>query len=460
MLCYDADKRGAKLVRAIVPTSAYDVYFKLIAEAAIAYIDKYRKPPGEHTLDIVEQLQTKRPKDAEILEEHYQSIEETWRRRINRDFILSRAELFARQQRLRAAMNEASAVLGDDEVDEETVNKTEAILAKARKVNATGFDPGIFLHDTARSLRFLETEDTDQFLTGIKVLDQLRIGPARRRLFMFQAPYGTGKTWCCCGIGRAGLQNRLKVCHVTLEDSEQEVIKRYVMTLFALTEREADIVEFGKFKRDELGRFADFKIKTLRRRAGFDTRGIARKIERKIALFAKSHPKLLIKGFPSRHLTIDGLEAYLDALEGAAGFIPDELIIDYPDEMAYDPKFERQELSQIYSRIRAIATTRNLAAVVPTQSNRAAEGDKAMRGRHTSKTYDKNAIADTIVMYQQTEPEQALGFARLHVDKARGRKGKFNVLISQAYGIGQFCMDSVLMTDSVYWGALNGRAEE
>ena len=53
----------------------------------------------------------------------------------------------------------------------------------------------------------------------------------------------------------------------------------------------------------------------------------------------------------------------------------------------------------------------------------------------------------------QTPQEKTLGLARLFVAKARGQESGQMVLISQAYALGQFCMDSTVINDR-YWTML------
>jgi hypothetical protein len=65
--------------------------------------------------------------------------------------------------------------------------------------------------------------------------------------------------------------------------------------------------------------------------------------------------------------------------------------------------------------------------------------------------FRKAATADTVITYNQTPTEYKMGLARLFVAKAREDMKNFQVLLSQAYPIGQFCIDSCRMVDSTYW---------
>ena len=55
--------------------------------------------------------------------------------------------------------------------------------------------------------------------------------------------------------------------------------------------------------------------------------------------------------------------------------------------------------------------------------------------------------ADTILAYTQTPQERQLGLARLFVDSTRvAERDKFLISLTQSYPIGQYCVDSTLMS--------------
>jgi hypothetical protein len=70
----------------------------------------------------------------------------------------------------------------------------------------------------------------------------------------------------------------------------------------------------------------------------------------------------------------------------------------------------------------------------------------------------KLATADVLLTLSQTAAEYALGLARLFVEKVRNEEGKMTALITQAYAIGQFCLDSVRLA-SEYWEMMKERGE-
>ena len=144
------------------------------------------------------------------------------------------------------------------------------------------------------------------------------------------------------------------------------------------------------------------------------------------------------------------LEAYLDNLEATERFIPDLLLIDYPDLMKVDKDNVRGSLDEIYKEIRGLLIKRNIAGAVVSQSHRAAAKAKVVGADNVAEAYSKIAHADTIVTYTQTPAERKLGLARLHVAGGRNDQDKITIVISQQYGMGGFALDSTLMRGS-YW---------
>jgi hypothetical protein len=142
----------------------------------------------------------------------------------------------------------------------------------------------------------------------------------------------------------------------------------------------------------------------------------------------------------------------LDLLEQQQGFTPDLLIVDYPKLMKTSAQYQRIELGNITRDLRGLAVERNMAVAAVSQSNRI--GMKKSRGEHNmavltaeniSEDFTQGQTADTVLSYNQTEAEAALGLARIHVALARDQEGGFTTLITQHYPTGQFCLKSVRM---------------
>lgn len=453
LLLFDDSPGGAKYIRALVPPGTYDPYYREIALEAAEYIDRYGKAPGEHALDIVDSLVARSPDSETIYRRIFESIQ-LLKSSINREYVVAQAAAFSRYQGLRAGITEAlEALKGQDEA---SVNLALAAIEKHVKKQYTNFNPGVLFSDPAQALRFLSSSDV--FINiGIPELDSIDANPGRGQLFLFNALPNRGKSWFLIHVGKFCLLQGLRVLHLTLEMSEDQVSKRYAQNLFSVSKRQVEC-KVQTFKKDELGRFIGLEESVLKDRPSLRDPGIYNHLRRRItAMSGRMH--LLIKQFPTGSLTMSELRAYLEAIEGQLSFIPDVILLDYADLMKTDAKYLRQELGVLYKELRGLAVEKNLAMVTCSQNNREAFGAKTSDERHVGEDISKIFTADTVLNFNQTESERALGLARLFVSKSRDDTARVTVLISQGYGVGQFCMDSARM-DSSYWNSLPEEGQE
>ncbi len=443
LLCYDDSPRGAKYVRSIVEPKAFDTYYRDLAEAASEYLNTYGKAPGEHTLDLVETITARDPERGEVVEKIFRSMEQI-KGSINPDYLLAQAERFARKQRLKKGLTKALEIFQSDADD--AVEQCEQTLIKSCKNSLEMFDPGINFADPSQAMSFMQEEFSGEFQTGIKEFDALDLGPERKTMHLMFAPSNRGKSWWMVQLGKYGLLRRKKVLHITLEMSEAKVSKRYFQSLFSISRRDVP-QDVTFFQRDDLGRFVGFDFTQLKDRPSLRDPKIAAYLEERHASL-KGRLPLIIKEFPTSALTMRGLEAYLDSLEGSMSFIPDLLLIDSPDLMDISVKNRREAMGDIYRRVRGTAIDRNMALACVTQGNRESFDVKQLSEKHMGEDISKYQTADIVFSYSQTEAEEKIGLARIRSLKVRDEAKNMQLLISQQYGLGQFCLDSVRMSSN------------
>jgi len=456
LLLFDTDKKAkyAKLVAGMLRAKNYDPYYADFAEKAIEYITKYRKAPGEHAIDLLNTIVSRRQDSREIYKRIYKSIQQT-SRGVNAEYVLAQASLFTRVQRVKAASQKAVQSL-QGEVDEQKITEAESALLAITRSDITLFQQGTRLDEAMRK-GVPPRSDGDFFPTGIGPIDETDLMPARKRMWILMSLSGMGKSWYVTHQAIQNLRHHTSTLLITTEMPETQVVERCMQTLLSLTKRKEQ-VSYSKFQKagDEI---TGIKHMELNARPALRDENIGTLLTRK-AKNVSSKPPLIVKEFPSGTLTIPKLKAYMEGLEHWVNFIPDMLIVDYPDLMDFDPKFERQEIDKIYVDLRGIAIERNMAVVAPTQANRAGEGAPKLTKKHVGLSYGKYKTADVFVTYNQTEPEAELGLARLEMEKGRGDRDKFTVMISQAYSIGQFCMDAVRMPKRSYWSLVKDETGE
>lgn len=455
LLCYDTDKLGAKAAAALVEPKQYDPFWREIAGAASAYLVKYGKPPGDHTLDIIGALKARKPDSAAIYDRLYSSLEQT-RAGINREYVLAQAGKFCRHQRLKAAIQKSLELLGQER--DSALDEAEAAILSIKQARLMDGGEGLLLNDAKQALAFMDSKD-EYFETGIPELDKEDLGPVRGGAHLFIALPGRGKTWWFVHNGKMGLLAGRRVVHITCEMSAARMAQRYLQAFFSVTKRKQEVTA-RTFEKDTLSRFIGMQEIVLRKRPALADEFAKQYLGKKIKQTFTKAPPLYIKQFPTGALTVPMLTAYLDQLEALRGVIPDLLIVDYPDLMAISSNNYRHDVDRLYKELRGIAVERNLALAIASQSNKEGLKAKAVGEGNAAEGFSKNNHADTVITYSQTDEEYALGLARLTNTKARdGVKGT-QVLLSQAYGMGQFYYDSVRMTNPrIYWDNIKSASD-
>lgn len=444
ILCYD-DKHGA-IVRNSVQPNLYSGPYMVIALRCYDYIDKYKKSPRDHIADLLsDKLQD--DKEGDLYQDILINIRNTSENGINIEYVLHTLDLFIKRQSLRTVSVDLAKSLQRD--TEDSLEQAWDLINKATKQSLKLFDPGTRLGDKSKALKFLEIAN-ESFPTGIEELDKRGFGPTRKELWLLIANTKGGKSWSLMHLGKMAIRHRLKVVHITLEMSEARTSQRYFQSLFAVAKR-PDKYPTTKFRTDELGRITGFDDVQLTPKYTLQDPDIRAKLEGCIDKWAlRQLDNIYIKEFPTGQLTIHQLKAYLDNLEATQSFVPDLLVVDYPDLMKLDKADFRLSLDEVYKELRGLAVERNIALAVVSQSHRDAAKAKVVRAANVSEAYSKIAHADCVITMTSTDGERKLGLARLFVDAGRNDEDKITILISQQYGMGSFVVSSHLMP-SDYW---------
>ena len=441
LLCYDDKSAGA--VEAAVPADSFDPVFRELARAACKFRNEYKQVPGEHTLDLVEECGNKDPDRAEFYERVFESLQAV-RDGVNADYVLRQANTFARYQRLKVSMRDALDELGKD--DETGLQQAEAVLARALKPTAnTTIDLGVdVFRDPLRTIQFLEAPD-EPFETGIEYVDKLGLGPRRKQLHLLMGLSGRGKSWWLIHLAKTAVQYHRRILYVSLELGEKSITQRLLMSLFSFTKtpRHVDTTRLVTKK----GQLRGFRQQTLEGLPALFANNSDAKL-RRVLERNQYRGRLIVRSFSS--LSVQQLIAHLDLLEYREHFVPDMVLIDYPDLMQWKGNYREpyQGSMEVYRELRALAVERNFALPVVTQSNRAGVGKALLDESNMGGDIGKYQLSDVCVTYNQTDAERALGLARLYWAKGRDDADKFTILVTQKYDMGQFVLDSHLMDRS------------
>lgn len=433
-------------IRNVMDVELWGGPYRELARRIYEFVDRYKKAPKDHIADLMADKLDKKA-EASIYEDILFGIRDQ-KDTINSEYVMGQLGTLIKRQSLRTIAVDLAKALQRD--TDESLEQAEALIKSATAQSVSVFDPGLRLSNKDRVLDFLE-QQTHCFPTGIPEFDKRGFGPTRKELWLYIAAAKRGKTWMLIQLAKMATLHRLRVCHITLEMSEDRCAQRYLQAMFAMSKRkERQIVT--KFERDQLGRLTGFEEAEVSPKLSMDDPNVRKKLEKRITAFG---PRVLdniyIKQFPTGSLSVRQLEQYLDGLESGERFVPDLLIVDYPDLMKIDKDNYRLGIDEIYKQLRGIAVERNLALAVVSQGNRSSEKAKNVGSGHVAEAWSKIAHADCIITYNQTSAEHKMGLARLHVAGGRNDEDKITLCISQNYAMGTFVVDSVLMAGANYW---------
>lgn len=442
LLCFDDE--AAKVIRASVTPSLFESkVYREVAGIALDFVDQFGVAVKEHLPDHLEDLLN--GEDKRKAASYQKLVDNLFMAKdgINSEYVMSQLSAFVRQQNLKSAVIKAVEAIEDGRID-----LAEVELQKGLKSQVTSFSGGLNLSSADDVMSILDMPEEEGFDLGIEALDRRGVIPRRKELFMFLAPRGKGKSWWITHCAKMGLLQRWSGLIVSLEMSERRYAGRMLQSFFSISKREAS-VRIPILVKDQ-GALQSLMYEQIDRMTLQDP-DLRTKLSSRAKREFRRRPPFIIKEFPTKSLTIDGLEAYLDGLERHHKFTPDFIAIDYPDLMAMDSDNLRIELGDVMAKLRGIGVQRNAAIIAVTQGNRIAETAKVVTGDMVAEDISKLAIADNLITYSQTNIEKQLGLARLFGAKARNEESGFTALITQAYGIGQFALDSVEIHGDDYW---------
>jgi len=452
LLCFSHEH--CHTVANAVDPNKFDGVYQEIARKATIYIQDQQAPPGTaHLPELLEKELDQSSDMSEAFKRALFNLVES-KDEVNARYTLSKLSQFLTIQNLREGIVQAANHLIAE--TDTSVEEAQAILTATLRNRIACFEPGTTLGSP--NLDDLLNKDVSALPTGIRELDYLNLGPTPKELHVFMALLGRGKTWWLMHLGRQALLQRKKVCHITLEVSENNMVKRYLQSLFGISKR-GEATTTSTFELDELGRVVSLGQQEVKANLAFTDHDLISNLAKKLELWKPKLEHLIVKEFPTGRLTIPELMAYLDMLESTRHFTPDLLIIDYADLMKVDANNYRLDIGRIYKDLRGLAVERSIAVETASQSNRTGFKARRLSEANVGEDLSKLQTADVVMAYNQTPAEFNVGLARLNVMKARNDQGGFDVLIAQNYALGQFCLRSTKVVKK-YWDIMPRPDEE
>jgi len=172
-------------------------------------------------------------------------------------------------------------------------------------------------------------------------------------------------------------------------------------------------------------------------------------IREKVKSFTQMYGKnLRIKSYPRFSANIYDIVNELDDLEYSEGFIPDVLVIDYLDILAYPPgsyKSERDFINTTWKMAAQIAGEKNCLVITADQADAPSRGKRNLDQTSFTDDKRKDAHLDMRIAINQTFSEKQRKIARITnlFHRHKYFHPEKEVLILQELSLGQPLLDSV-----------------
>lgn len=349
---------------------------KWIVKMIIDYYAKYNTYP---TMEVVKiEMQKEQNEVLKIsIKEELKQVYTTTHDEI--EYVKEEFFNFCKNQRLKDALLTSVDLLKDGEY--EGIRKIIDQALKAGNDKRIGHE-----YEKDTESRFREEED-HKIPFPWKIFNDITDGGiGYGNLMLLFAPPGIGKTTVVCNIAAHAVKIGYKVVYYTIELDERYVGKKIDSILTGI-----DVKKLKSFRPE-----VEAAIKGLKGR-------------------------LIIKEFSPGKASLDSIESHLSQLEANSDFIPDLIVIDYPDLLRPRRvrKDTKEEIDDIYTDLKGVAKDRKIPVVAPSQINRMGARDEIIEGDKVAGSFGKTMIADLSISLSRKRKDKLNGTGRFHIMKSR-----------------------------------------
>lgn len=349
---------------------------KWIIGVILDYYSKYNTYPTMEVLKIELKKEKNEVLQVSIKEELKQAYTAT---QDDIDYVKEEFFNFCKNQKLKDALLSSVDLLTSGEFEGIRKIIDEALRAGSAKDIGHEYDKDI-------ESRFREEEDK-KIPFPWKVFNDITDGGiGGSNLMLLFAPPGVGKSTVVCNIAAHCLKTGYNVVYYTLELDERYVGKKIDSILTGVE------VKMLKFHRKEV----EAAVKNLK-------------------------GKIVIKEYSPGRASLGTIESHIKQLESNNDFIPDLIIIDYPDLLKprKSRKESKEEIDDIYTDLKGMAKDLKIPFVCPSQINRMGAKDEIIEGDKVAGSFQKTMIADLSISLSRKRKDKINGTGRFHIMKSR-----------------------------------------
>lgn len=486
-----SDKFMKELGSMIEPVFFENNYIKTITEWILIYYKAHEEAPKGVIKSIYDtkvyrkEIDKKQKKLIGDLLEELSSLFEN-QESFNHEYYIRTAEEYFEKRNLTLTAQSILHLVDANEINEakNTLNNHHKI---ARNIS------GIFNPFDDNEIDQTFVEDGTEFFIFPGAWGEYCGVLERGHLVGISGPFKRGKTWIVQEfVVHAMLQMR-KTLFVSLEMSKKQIKQRlykrltvttnqetYTLPVFDCTWNQRDICELVERVDNGFGGpIVDDKNRTLRyNKDQFDGYKVCTFCRNNPNMRGNYHPSIWYeeiirpeyehpyiykklksfklykqfiryKTFPRFDANVEDIMRLIDTLENSEQFVPDVIIIDYPDILK--PEDERNvgydKEDRTWIALARLASKRNALVVVPTQVNKEGQTAKSLKAKHQAKWVGKLAHVDAMYTLNQTPYEKRRGIMRFGTMAHRHKDFDENqdVTILQNLAFGQAHLDSEII---------------
>ena len=267
----------------------------------------------------------------------------------------------------------------------------------------------------------------------------------REDFIAFIGPPKSGKTWWLMTFAvQAALQGQ-KVLYVSLEMSEAQTVRRFWQMLTG-TSQYGEEVNWPEFEESgDSFKIVDGKMQTEK----VDSQPVCiSRLQQTIRRVSRTGD-LQVVTYPSRSLSVKGLEADLKDMEVYESFVPTVICVDYADIMDLGPgSDEREKINRTWISLRGLASKiKGIVATVSQTGRETVGGSKDATENTVSEDIRKVAHVTKMITINHTQEEKARGIVRLACNTSRdGTPIVDQVVCTSCLAIGRPYLDCRLLS--------------
>ena len=398
-------------------------HFQRIAKWCVKYFLKYREAPKEN-IESIYQAWVSRGKASEeeidavhdVLE--YLSGQYEYNPDLNIPYLVDITASYFDECRMEDLKNvlEYSLDVGDQKDAFEAIAK----FTRTPTTMDMGIDP--LNEEDAWDVAFGDSQEP-LITFGDKPADRF-FGNAlcRDSLLGILAPEKRGKTWWCLEFCVRGLMQRRRVALFEVGDLSEPQTMRRLGVRFSrrpMFKKDLGVIDIpARIKRRDDEILLKHRKVNINRIANADSsKKAVKKFLRGYGIKPKdTHYKVSTQSNSS--VNIADIRSILEQWESNENFIPDIIIIDYPDILAPEPGTSglatRDQINATWKAMRRLSQDKHCLVIAPTQADAASYNVETLTVSNFSEDKRKIAHVTAMMGLNQTREEKARGLMRLN----------------------------------------------